>query len=96
MDHKITIHKLISSYQRHEQRFRLLSNPPPATAQQQKNKTLYLVVCKNHHFFFFFLMLTSTNSVEISNNKHFVFRCTIKFNKLSDDPITLFDTGVTG
>ena len=34
--------------------------------------------------------------MEISNNQHLVFRCTIKFNELSDDPITLFDTGVTG
>ena len=29
-------------------------------------------------------------------NKHFVSRCTVKFNELSDDPITLFDTGVIG
>ena len=31
--------------------------------------------------------------MEISN-KHFVSRYTIKFNELSDDLITLFDTGV--
>ena len=41
------------------------------------------------------LILTPANSVEISN-KHLVSRCTVKFNELSDDPITLFDTGVTG
>ena len=29
-------------------------------------------------------------------NKHFVPRCTIKFNELFDDSIILFDTGVTG
>ena len=34
--------------------------------------------------------------MEISNNKHFVSRCTIKFNELFDEPITLFDTGVIG
>ena len=33
--------------------------------------------------------------MEISN-KHLVTRCTIKFNELSDDPNTLFDTGVIG
>ena len=33
--------------------------------------------------------------MEISN-KYFVSRCTVKFNILSDDPITLFDTGVIG
>ena len=33
--------------------------------------------------------------MEVSN-KHFVIRCTVKFNKLSDDPKTLFDTSVTG
>ena len=34
--------------------------------------------------------------MEISNNKHFVSRCTFKFNELSDDFITLFDIGVIG
>ena len=34
--------------------------------------------------------------MEISNNKHLVSRCTVKFNELSDDFITLFDTGVIG
>ena len=33
--------------------------------------------------------------MEVSN-KHFVTQCTIKFNELSDDPKTLFDTGATG
>ena len=42
------------------------------------------------------LTLTSVNSVEISDNKHFVFRCIVKFNELSDDLITSFDTGATG
>ena len=32
--------------------------------------------------------------MEISNNKHFVSRCTIEFNELFDDFIILFDTGV--
>ena len=34
--------------------------------------------------------------MEVSDNKHLVSRCTVKFNELSDDFITLFDTGVTG
>ena len=34
--------------------------------------------------------------MEVSDNKHFVSRCTIKFNELSDEPITLFDTGAIG
>ena len=34
--------------------------------------------------------------MEVSDNKHFVSRCTVKFNELFDDLITLFDTGVTG
>ena len=34
--------------------------------------------------------------MEIPENKHLVPRCTIKFNKLSDEPITLFDTDATG
>ena len=33
--------------------------------------------------------------MEISN-KHLVSQCTVKFNELFDDPITLFDTGVIG
>ena len=33
--------------------------------------------------------------MEISN-KDFVSRCTVKFNELFDDPVTLFDTGVIG
>ena len=33
--------------------------------------------------------------MEISN-KHIVSGCTVKFNELFDDPITLFDTGVIG
>ena len=32
--------------------------------------------------------------MQLSNNKHFLSRCTIKFNELFDDPIILFDTGV--
>ena len=43
-----------------------------------------------------FLTLAPANSVEVSDNKHLVFRCTVKFNELSDDFITLFDTGATG
>ena len=46
-------------------------------------------------FFISVLTFTPENSVEISD-KHLVSRCTVKFNELSDDPITLFDTGVTG
>ena len=46
--------------------------------------------------FFFVLILTPANSVEISNNKPFVFRCTIKCNELFVDPITLFDTDFIG
>ena len=42
------------------------------------------------------LIFNTTNSVNISINKYFVFRCTIKFNELCDDPIILFDTGVIG
>ena len=34
--------------------------------------------------------------MKISNNKKFVSRCIIKFNGLSDDLITLFDTDVIG
>ena len=34
--------------------------------------------------------------MEIPNNKHFDFRYTIKFNKLFDHLIILFDTGVIG
>ena len=34
--------------------------------------------------------------MEISNNKHFVSRCTCKCKKLFDNFIILFDTGVTG
>ena len=46
-------------------------------------------------FFIFVLTLARANSVEISN-KHLVSRCTVKFDELFDDPITLFDTGTTG
>ena len=42
------------------------------------------------------MALASASSVKISNNKHLVSRCTIKFNELSDEPIILFDTDVTG
>ena len=50
---------------------------------------------KPSRLFIFVLILTPANSVEVSN-KHLVIRCTVKFNELSDDPKTLFDTGVTG
>ena len=46
-------------------------------------------------FYISVLTLTPANSVEITN-KHLVTRCTVKFNELSDDFKTLFDTGVTG
>ena len=46
--------------------------------------------------FVFVLILTQASSVEISNNKHLVSRCTVKFNELFDDFITLFDIGVIG
>ena len=49
---------------------------------------------KPPRFFIFVLNLIQTNLVEISINKHFVSRCTIKLNELFDDPIILFDTGV--
>ena len=53
---------------------------------------MHPVVCKSYNVLF----LTPTSSMEISNNKHFVSRCKIKFNELIDDFIILFDTGVIG
>ena len=47
-------------------------------------------------FLLFIIILSLTSSIKFSNNKHFVSRCTIKFNELFDDPIILFDTDVIG
>ena len=92
---KLRYIKLISLQQRHQQRFRLPSKP---LLQQHNNKRKFAFdrLQKPSRFFIFVLILKLTISVEISNNKHFVSRCTIKFNELFDDPIILFDTGVIG
>ena len=94
---KLRFIKLISLQQRHQRRFRLLSKPP---LQQYNNKKklnfTFSRLQRPSRFFIFVLILTPANSVEISNNKHFVSRCTIKFNELFDDFIILFNTGVIG
>ena len=100
MDHKITIQRvnfvtpitIVTS----PAKVPFAIETPFAPQQQRKIETLHPVVCKNHYVFFIFVLtLTPANSMEISN-KHLVSRYTVKFNELSDDPITLFDTGVTG
>ena len=80
---------------RHQQRFRVLLIFIFFETQQRKFLNFeFNRLQKLSRFLIFILVLTPTNSVEISKNKHFVSRCTIKFNELFGDFITLFDTDV--
>ena len=68
---------------------------PPVPKQQKKLNFAFNRLQKPSRFFIFVLTLKPENSME-NSNKHLVPRCTVKFNELFDDPITLFDTGVIG
>ena len=95
---KLRLTKSISLHQlpllRHQQKPPLLSKFPHNN--KAKLKPWIQSLAKTSRFSISDLTLTPTSSVEISNNKHLVSRCTIKFNELSDEPIILFDTDVTG
>ena len=91
--------ELISLHQlpllRYRQQRRLLLKLRPFHNNRENLSFAFSRLQKPTRFFISVLILTPANSVEVSN-KHLVIRCIVKFNELSDDPKTLFDTGATG
>ena len=96
---KQRLNESISLYQfpllRYRQQRRLLLKLRPFHNNRENLSFAFSRLQKPTRFFISVLILTPANSVEVSN-KHFVIRCTVKFNELFDNPNTLFDTGVTG